>query len=587
MTARIWFVLPCLVLAACAGSGPAATPTATATAPPTPSATPTSSASASASASATATTTAVDTATPPPTASQTPSSSPTPSASPPPSSTQTPVDSPTPSATPTRDPLRLPALRGAPDATRGGRIVDAEGREVLLRGVNVNALAEYWQGSELPTVFPLAAGDPELMASIGWSTVRLLLSWSRVEPAPGAYDDAYLGAVRDTARRLTQHGLYVILDLHQDAWGATLVARPDEVCAAGSSPALGWDGAPGWASLDDDKPRCAQAGVRELSPAVQAAFTNFFADAPGPGGVGVRQRYARMLGHLAAFFAAEPGIAGYDVMNEPNAFDATQRSGLGALYGEALAEIRAGETAGGGSPRLVLFEPSALFSLLGNGGAPPFAFDRDVVYAPHLYAGSISIVPLDAAAFQVARDEALPFGGAPVLSGEWGGDPGRAADPNDPYFLAHQGLQDDFAFSATLWTWRESCGDPHKIGDRRAGNVPTVWGEFEVDCSNGNDVVGLRQPLIDQLTRAYVRAAPGHLEVTSFDFASGAFSAEGSGAGAGVEVLAFYPAARYGAPRLFGAGLEVLRALPAPGGNIYIVGRAVGGDWTLAAGVPE
>ena len=39
------------------------------------------------------------------------------------------------------DPLRLPALHAEPDPVAGGRIVDAEGREVLLRGVNVNALA--------------------------------------------------------------------------------------------------------------------------------------------------------------------------------------------------------------------------------------------------------------------------------------------------------------------------------------------------------------------------------------------------------------------------------------------------------------
>jgi hypothetical protein len=34
----------------------------------------------------------------------------------------------------------IPALRAVPDPVLGGRIVDASGREVLLRGVNVNAL---------------------------------------------------------------------------------------------------------------------------------------------------------------------------------------------------------------------------------------------------------------------------------------------------------------------------------------------------------------------------------------------------------------------------------------------------------------
>src|SRR5215470_6082433 len=161
---------------------------------------------------------------------------------------QMPTATATPSATPTENALRLPDLHGEPDPDAGGRIADAEGREVLLRGVNVNALVEYWQGSAFPTVFPLTEADADLMASIGWNAVRLLLSWSRVEPQPGAYDAAYLDEVRAAVRLLASRGLYSIIDLHQDAWSATLAARPDEVCLPGFQLALGWDGAPAWAT---------------------------------------------------------------------------------------------------------------------------------------------------------------------------------------------------------------------------------------------------------------------------------------------------------------------------------------------------
>lgn len=523
---------------------------------------------------ATAVPSATATATAPPTATHT--------ASPTPSATSSPSATASPSPTATRNPLALPALRAAPDVERGGRVVDAEGREVLLRGVNVNAYAEYWQGTEFPTVFPLADEDPQLMAAIGWNAVRLLLSWSRVEPAPGAYDDAYLAAVRDGARRLVAAGLYVILDLHQDAWGPTLAARPDEQCGPAETPAFGWDGAPGWATLDENQPRCATASVRELSPAVITSFTNFFDNAPGPGGVGIRTRYAQMLGHVAEYFAGEPGIAGYDLINEPNAFSDAAIAGLGALYGDALAAIRAGEQAGGGPPRLVFFEPGAAWSLFGGGPPPDFPRDAGIVYAPHIYAGGIDPRPLDAVPFQTARDEAALFGGAPVLVGEWGGDPHRAADPNDTYFREHQRLQDEFATGATLWTWRESCGDPHKAGDFRAGNLPQVWGVFEVDCTT-NAVTGLRQPLIDALTRGYVRAAPGHLEEMHFDPTSGALHAKGSDAPVGAELVAFYPAARFGSPVIFtsNSNLENVHAQPAPGGNMYIVATVADASWSL------
>jgi len=479
-----------------------------------------------------------------------------------------------------RDVLRLPALHAEPDPVGGGRIVDAERREVLLRGVNVNALAEYWSSNAFPTTFPLTPEDADHIASIGWNAVRLLLSWSRVEPAPDVYDEAYLDQAADAVAMLAERGVYSIVDLHQDAWGATLAAGPGEACPEGTEPAFGWDGAPGWATLDGGAPRCTTAGIRETSPAVLAAFAAFWADAPGPDGVGIRTRYARMLGHVAERFAHETAVAGYDVMNEPNAFTPAAQLALAELYAAALAEIRAAEDAAGGFPHLVVFEPSALWSSVGRGAPPDFARDGNVVYGPHVYTGGFTGRPITRAAFDVARDEAALFGGAPVLSGEWGADPDRAADPADPYFLEHQAYQDEFRFSATLWTWRESCGDPHKAGDYRAGRLPEVWGEFEVDCRT-NAVTGVREPLLAQLTRGWVRAAPGRLGATTWDDALGSLSASGEAAAPDVELLAFWPSARRGAPLVSASGLEEVRVVEAPGGNAYVVGRATGGAWRL------
>src|SRR5262249_28336403 len=152
------------------------------------------------------------------------------------------------------------------------------------------------------------------------------------------------------------------------------------------------------------------------------------------------------------------------------------------------AAIRAGERNAGGEPHLVFFEPSALWSSVGSGAPPDFARDRDVVYAPHIYTGGFNNGPITAAAFQVALDEARGFGGAPAFSGEWGADPHRASDPSDGYFVKHQALQDQNRINASLWTWHESCGDPHKASDYRAGRIPYVWGEFEVDCTS-NQIV--------------------------------------------------------------------------------------------------
>ena len=213
---------------------------------------------------------------------------------------------------------------------------------------------------------------------------------------------------------------------------------------------------------------------------------------------------------------------------------------------------------------------------------PDFARDRDVVYAPHLYQGGLDDQPLEPA-FAMARNEAKRYGGAPVLTGEWGSDPRRASDPEDTYFADHQRLQDESRIGATLWTWHESCGDPHKAGDVRAGNVPYVWGEFEVDCATGNAITGVRQDLVDALTRGYVRAAPGRLETTTWN-PTGALTASGVAAPAGAELLVFYPIVGSANVVLNPSGLDDVRVVRSAAGDFYVAARAVGGAWTLTIG---
>lgn len=477
----------------------------------------------------------------------------------------------------------LPALRAVPDAEEGGRILDARGREVLLRGVNVNAFVEYAAyDPDRFTTYPFTRADADRIAATGWNVVRLLLSWSRVEPEPGVYDEAYLDEVAWAVDVLARRGVYTLVDLHQDAWGPSLAAREDEDCEGVGAPAFGWDGAPAWATLDEGQPRCTPAGVRELSPAVRRAFQRFWEDAPGPGGVGIRTRYVRMLAHVAARFAPYDAVAGYDLMNEPNAIGDAEVAGLDALYAEAIPAIREAEDAVGAPSRLVFVEPAITWADLGFGAPGPIETDDQLVYAPHLYQGGISAMPLSAEVFERAQREAAErLGGAPVLSGEWGGDPRRAADPQDDYFARHQALQDEFRFGATLWTWREACGDPHKAGDVRAGRVPYVWGFFEVDCRT-DTVVGVREPLVRAMQRPFVRAAPGPLERVAWDHEAQRLEVEGAAAQPGTSFVVFWPSRSGAPPHVEAAGLRGVHPVPARAGHHFVVGHAQGGAWSLA-----
>ena len=450
----------------------------------------------------------------------------------------------------------LSPLHAELDPIHGGRFVDAQGREVVLSGTNVNSLGEYWQfDPNIPTVFPFGEEDVDVMEDIGWNAIRLVITWSRVEPSPGEYDESYLDEIEATVRLIESRNMYTIIDLHQDAWDISLAARDDENCGEDGRPASGWDGAPAWATLDSGAPRCVPTNpaiaTREFSPAVLDAFLAFWQDAEGPGGVGIQTRFHAMLTHLAERLSKFDAVAGYDPMNEPNAWSdivltfvnpgadvEDQTPYLSAFYERALQAIRDGERRANSPNRLMLFEPSPDWAQGPFFVLPVFEHDSQVVYSPHIYQGGITSNPLTEEAFTRARDEAAMYGGVPVLSGEWGTGPARALDPDDHYFERHQGFQDQYRVSATQWLWRAACGDPHYAPNSFQGVDLGVWGFYDVDCPS-NTTVGFRDYFADVLRRPLLRAAPGPIDSVHYDYESGRFAASGREATPGQTLLLF------------------------------------------------
>ena len=71
------------------------------------------------------------------------------------------------------------------------------------------------------------------------------------------------------------------------------------------------------------------------------------------------------------------------------------------------------------------------------------------------------------------------------------------------------------------------------------------------------------------------------LKLHLLDRARRAIGGTGRTIAAGAVLVVFYPSARHGDASAAAAGLENVEILPAPGGNIYVVGEAAGGDWSL------
>ena len=182
----------------------------------------------------------------------------------------------------------------------GRWLVDPDGRALVLHGVNmVNKT-----GSHEPAATGFGADDAAFLAEQGFTTVRLGLIWKSVEPSPGAYDDAYLESVRETTELLAAEGIWTLLDFHQDLYNERFQG----------------EGAPDWAVQDNGLPAEPKLGFPFNyfgMLALNRAFDNFWKNAPGPGGVGLQDRYAAAWRHVAEYFSSTPGVMGFDLFNEP------------------------------------------------------------------------------------------------------------------------------------------------------------------------------------------------------------------------------------------------------------------------------
>lgn len=411
---------------------------------------------------------------------------------------------------PTEELQWLRAVRG-PQAG----IYDESGRQVVLRGVNFNHLGDYFQSHpDLPTVATLDEDDWDDAAAQGMNVIRLVTNWSAWEPERDEYDQDYLARVRDAVERANAHGMYVVIDLHQDAWSKFISTPADEVCGQGKRPQIGWDGAPEWATFTDGAPTCTP-DRREDSPAVKRAWGNFYANRDG-----IRDEMAELWGWLATQFAHDAGVAGFDLLNEPGySFDAgASIAGLTEFYRDAIREIRAAERAADARGHIIFFEPPIFAAF------PPlnFSSDPNLVYSPHNYAESIGpSVPglLDTnTRLQVAIARAY---GTTWWVGEYGsfsGDPVQRRS----WMERFNRLEDaDPGAGGAWWQWEQQCGDPHDV----SGAYPPSdeW----VARQLGNCVA---EPRMNTpcTARSYPRAVPGRLTSLQAEPCGGAMTVTGT-----------------------------------------------------------
>lgn len=338
-------------------------------------------------------------------------------------------------------------------------IYDSRGRFLLLRGVNLNTLGDYWAAN--PGVPPTAAYEPAhfgLMAEYGFNVVRLLMHWSAIEPERGVIDFAYIDRIAQAVEDAAEHGIYVMLDMHQDAWGKYIATPPGETC---EYPSKGWDGAPQWATLTEGASTCTESGRRESAPAVYHAFGNFWENTDG-----IQDHFIAAWQEVVRATAHYPTLLGYDLLNEPSLgegpFD-EQADLYNAFLKRMVRAVREAERSAGGLEHLVFFETTVGWNGQEIPLTPAFDFtqDRNIVFAPHNYFEVIiqGLLTLEQGA---ALYNNLAHGyGTHCFIGEWGvfGDPATDRDK----LLRFAAVEDQFLMGSTWWQWCQAPGDPHGI----------------------------------------------------------------------------------------------------------------------------
>jgi endoglycosylceramidase len=379
----------------------------------------------------------------------------------------------------------------------GRWITDAQGRVVILHGVNMVF--------KRPPYYPAAAGfgedDAAFLAEHGFNAVRLGVIYAGVEPNPGNYDGGYLNQIAATESALARHGIFSQLDFHQDLYNERFQGE-------------GW---PDWAVQDDGLPNMPQFGFPTnyfAMPALIRAFDHFWANDPGPGGVGLQDRYAAAWGHVASRFASAQHTVGFDLMNEPwpgtpwtscfappgcPLFDTAT---MAPFYQRVIAQIRRAEP-----QKLVWYEPNVLFNFGADSSIPALG-DPAAGFSFHVYcvAGTIGIAEfnglgcdgLNEHVFQNADKYSATIGAALMLT-EFGATDDLAT------IRSNVDQADRHLVSWEYWHYCE-CQDPTTSGSGVQAIV--------VDASQPPTGSNVKREKLDVLSQPYPQVVAG----TPLDF---------------------------------------------------------------------
>lgn len=386
-------------------------------------------------------------------------------------------------------------LPAGPIREAGRWMVDAEGRALLVHGVNVVAKdAPYY-----PSAFGFDDQDAAWLASNGLRIVRLGVLASGEMPTEGTIDEAYIDRLVATIDDLGRHHIFTLLDWHQDDYG-TYFSTPGTFYLA--------DGFPAWMTLTDGAPNRQVVFPKDYlsNPALQQAFESFWADQKIPGGKPIQTYALEMLSAVAKRVASNPWVLGYEVMNEPwpgttwvtclskTGCPALDQTELEPYYAKAAKAIRSVDP-----HHMIFFEPFVTYDL-GDGPTtltlPPGVSNTGMSF--HEYGESPSN---DQHVFTLTLEWSEGHAGA-LLNTEWSEAGGSYAS------IPAQAAQEDAALMPWIYWVFDNC-------DIACSATKTA--DLLLDPHEPPSGANVNPGVTDGVVRAYPIAVAGTPEKLSFD----------------------------------------------------------------------
>ena len=218
----------------------------------------------------------------------------------------------------------------------GSSFVDSLGRVRTFRGVNlVTKLPPYYppqldiEGDSFDPNFGFSRHDAALLRSLGFNVVRLGVLWSGVQPSPppNGVNATYLSVLDQIASLLAEHGIYTLLDAHQDVFSRDFCGEGAPKWAVHTNASTPAFPAPHYAPSDvptdpstgePDLHHCASLDMDYFYRSYGAgeAFQALYDDVDG-----LQRAFGRFWADVATRFRGHPHVLGYELLNEPWAGD--------------------------------------------------------------------------------------------------------------------------------------------------------------------------------------------------------------------------------------------------------------------------